>query len=67
MRMTFYSQLKTALFVNCSLSFLDEQAKEMVHKKGGQWSPLITYRNGLAGQDDEEEGTKNKQNKIQHS
>ena len=28
----------------------------MLNKKGGQWSPLITYRNGLAGQDEEEEG-----------
>ncbi|XP_078379288.1 cohesin subunit SA-2-like isoform X3 [Oculina patagonica] len=37
------------------LAFLDEHAKEMVNKKGGQWSPLITYRNGLAGQDEEEE------------
>ena len=38
------------------LAFLDEHAKEMVNKKGGQWSPLVTYRNGLAGQDEEEEG-----------
>ena len=28
----------------------------MLNKKGGQWSPLVTYRNGLAGQDEEEEG-----------
>jgi len=39
-----------------SLAFLDEHAKEMLNKKGGQWSPLITYRNGLAGQDEEDEG-----------
>lgn len=39
-----------------SLAFLDEHAKEMLSKKGGQWSPLITYRNGLAGQDEEDEG-----------
>jgi len=38
------------------LAFLDEHAKEMLNKKGGQWSPLIMYRNGLAGQDEEEEG-----------
>ncbi|PFX16109.1 cohesin subunit SA-2-like [Stylophora pistillata] len=38
------------------LSFLDENAKGMIHKKGGQWSPLISYRNGLTGQDEEEEG-----------
>lgn len=42
------------------MAFLDEHAKEMVNKKGGQWSPLISYRNGLAGQDEEEEGTKKK-------
>ena len=28
----------------------------MIHKKGGQWSPLLSYRNGLTGQDEEEEG-----------
>ena len=39
-----------------SLAFLDEHAKELLNKKGGQWSPLITYRNGLAGQDDDDEG-----------
>ena len=39
-----------------SLAFLDEHAKELLNKKGGQWSPLITYRNGLAGQDEEDEG-----------
>lgn len=38
------------------LSFLDENAKEMIHKKGSQWSPLLSYRNGLTGQDEEEEG-----------
>ena len=41
---------------SCSLAFLDEHAKEMLNKKGGQWSPLVMYRNGLAGQDEEEEG-----------
>ena len=40
----------------CRLSFLDENAKEMIHKKGSQWSPLLSYRNGLTGQDEEEEG-----------
>ena len=44
------------LFFFCSLAFLDEHAKEMLKKKGGQWNPLVTYRNGLAGQDEEEEG-----------
>lgn len=38
------------------LSFLDEHAKGLIHNKGGQWSPLISYRTGLAGQEDEEEG-----------
>lgn len=38
------------------LPFLDENAKEMVQKKGGQWSPLIFYRSGLARQDDDEDG-----------
>lgn len=45
------------------MAFLDEHAKEMVNKKGGQWSPLISYRNGLAGQDEEEEGMKKKKRK----
>ena len=43
-------------FSNDSLPFLDDNAKEMVHKKGGEWSPLINYRNGLARQDEDEEG-----------
>ena len=43
-------------FSNHSLPFLDDNAKEMVHKKGGEWSPLINYRNGLARQDEDEEG-----------
>ena len=38
------------------MPFLDENAKEMVQKKGGQWSPLIFYRSGLARQDDDEDG-----------
>lgn len=38
------------------LPFLDDNAKEMVHRKGGQWSPLINYRNGLARQDEDDEG-----------
>ena len=42
--------------LDCSLSFLDEHAKGLMHNKGGQWSPLISYRTGLAGQEDEEEG-----------
>lgn len=49
-------KLDCKLLFTCSLSFLDENAKGMIHKKGGQWSPLISYRNGLTGQDEEEEG-----------
>ena len=46
-----------------SLAFLDEHAKELLNKKGGQWSPLITYRNGLAGQDEEDEGMEKERDK----
>ena len=46
------------------MAFLDEHAKEMLNKKGGQWSPLITYRNGLAGQDEEEEGMEKKEIQV---
>lgn len=28
----------------------------MIYKKGSQWSFLLLYRNGLIGQDEEEEG-----------
>lgn len=38
----------------------------MLNKKGGQWSPLITYRNGLAGQDEEEEGMEKEEIKVNH-
>ena len=36
----------------------------MIHKKGGQWSPLLSYRNGLTGQDEEEEGMEAARNVI---
>ena len=55
----FLVQVKKSIlpsFSNHSLPFLDDNAKEMVHKKGGQWSPLINYRNGLARQGEDEEG-----------
>lgn len=52
----YFCVVDCANFSAHSLAFLDENAKEMVNKKGGQWSPLITYRNGLAKQDEEEEG-----------
>ena len=55
------SRIVHLLFVSgCSLPFLDDNAKGMVNKKGGQWSPLITYRSGLARQDEQEEGMNNK-------
>ena len=55
--------MKYLNYPNCSLAFLDDNAKGMVNQKGGQWSPLLSYRNSLAQQDDKEEGTKNKLNK----
>lgn len=58
-RKLIYFQVKKSFlpsFSNCSLPFLDDNAKEMVHRKGGQWSPLINYRNGLARQDEDDEG-----------
>lgn len=55
------------IFFSCSLAFLDEHAKEMLNKKGGQWSPLITYRNGLAGQDEEEEGMEKERDTSQQA
>ena len=48
--------MRSLILFSSSLAFLDEHAKEMLNKKGGQWNPLATYRNGLAGQDEEEEG-----------
>ena len=48
--------MRSLILFSCSLAFLDEHAKEVLNKKGGQWNPLVTYRNGLAGQDEEEEG-----------
>lgn len=49
------------------LAFLDEHAKELLNKKGGQWSPLITYRNGLAGQDEEDEGMEKERDNRQQA
>ena len=33
------------------MKYLEEQAGDLLSKKGGQWSPLIVYKNGLKGHD----------------